>query len=136
GINTDVKLVNASINSPSTNIKLNESNLNFTGTLPNGALPEGRGKLEFRNIVLDNQGTTSNLHADINTRTIAETLYIDKGFIRGNGNQEISFSGEMTNTLNENRTLKLEFPEVIMPDAAQLLSPLVPEAFREFKTSG
>lgn len=136
GINTDVKLVNASINSPSTNIKLNESNLNFTGTLPNGGLPEGRGKLELKNIVLENQGTTSKLQADIKTRTIAETLYIDKGFIRGNDNQEISFSGEMTNTLNENRTLKLQFPEVIMSDAAQLLSPLMPEAFREFKTSG
>lgn len=136
GINTDIKLVNASINSPGTNIKLNETNLNFTGTLPIGALPEGDGKLELKNIVLENQGAKSNLHAEINTRTIAETLFINKGFIRGNNNQEISFSGEMTNTLNENRMLKLQFPEVVMSDAAQLLSPLMPEAFREFKTSG
>lgn len=136
GINTDVKLVNASIESPGTNIKLNKSNLKFAGTLPNGALPEGRGKLELENIVLENQGTTSNLHAEIDTRTISETLYIDKGFIKGNDNQEISFSGEMVNTLNENRTLKLQFPEVPISDAAGLLSPLMPEAFREFKTSG
>ena len=136
GINTDLKLVNASIQSPGTNIKLNESNLNFTGTLPNGALPEGDGKLEFENIVLENQGTTSKLNAAINTRTIAETLYIDKGFIKGNDNQEISFSGEMVNTFNENRALKLKFPEVAISAATGLLSPLMPEAFREFKTSG
>lgn len=136
GINTDLKLVNASIESPSTNIKLNQSKLKFLGTLPNGGLPEGDGTLELGNVILDNQGTTSKLNAEINTKTIAETLYIEKGFIEGNGNQEIRFSGRLTNTLNENRMLELEFPEVPISDAVAMLSPLMPEAMREFKTSG
>ncbi|GJM15704.1 MAG: hypothetical protein DHS20C13_10310 [Thermodesulfobacteriota bacterium] len=136
GIKTDLKLVNASIQSAGTTIKLNESDLNFTGTLPNSALPEGDGQLKLKNVVLENQGITSTLLANINAKTIAETLYIEEGFIKGNSNQEIRFSGEMDNSLNENRTLKLAFPDVVISDAVGLLSPLIPDDFREFKTRG
>ncbi len=136
GIETKLKLVNASIESAGTTIRLNESNFDFSGTLPNGALPEGSGNLELKNIILDNEGVASKLGASISTRTIAETLYIDKGFIKGNGNQEIGFSGEMDNSLNENRALKLTFPEVVISDAVALLTPVIPENFRDFKTKG
>jgi len=136
GVLVDLKLLNASIESETATVKLSESNLNFSGTLPNGSLPEGRGKLELKNIILENNGVSTKLDSTIDTRTIAETLFIDKGFIKGNGNQEISFSGEMENSLNENRTLKLTFPEVVISDALGLLSPLIPADFREFKTRG
>ncbi len=136
GIKTDVKLVNASIQSAGTTIKLNESNLEFLGTLPNGSLPEGNANIEFKNLILQNGEHSSSLAANLKTKTIDETLYIEEGFIKGNSNQEICFSGEMENSLNENRTLKLTFPEVVIPDAVGLLSPLIPDDFREFKTRG
>jgi hypothetical protein len=136
GIDADLKLLHASIDSDGLSIKLNESGLNFSGTLPNDSLPEGMGNLEFKSLGIEKEGVTSTLQANIKTRTVAETLYIEKGFIKGKTNQEIGFSGEMDNSLNENRTLKVNFPEVAVSDAIEILSPFVPEEFRNAKTRG
>ncbi len=136
GIEVGLKLLNASINSAATIIKLNQSDLNFSGTLPNGSLPEGQSKLELKNIVLENKEVSTKLNASINARTVAETLYLDQGFIKDINNKTINFSGQMTNSLNENRTLELKFPEVPIAEALGMLSPLVPPDFRGFKTSG
>ncbi len=135
GINVRLNLQDALVKSDTIDLKLNESNLTFSGNLPNGALPEGQSKLELKNVVLDNNGASSTLNVNLAANTVAETLYIDQGFIRGN-NKEISFSGEMINSLDENRTLTLNFPQVAISDALVLLSPLVPRDFREFKTQG
>ncbi len=135
GIEVDLKLIDALVSMDTLNVKLNESNLTFSGNLPNGALPEGRSNLELKNVVLDNNGVSSTLNSSISASTAAETLYIDQGFIRGN-NKEISFSGEMINSLDENRTLTLKFPQVAISDALVLLSPIIPQDFREFKTQG
>jgi hypothetical protein len=136
GIVADLKLINALTEAGSTTIKLSEASLSFSGALPNGSLPEGKGKLELKNIMLENEGATSKLNSTLNTRTIAETLYIDEGFITDSANKKISFSGKMDNSLNENRTLNLSFPDVAVSDAFGILSPLVPRDFREFKSSG
>ena len=136
GVDTDLKLLNASINSDSSNIKLPETILNFKGTLPNESLPEGQGNLEFKNLKINKQGVTSLLQANIKTRTVAETLYIDQGFIRGKSNQEISFTGEMNNSLNENRRLQLNIREFPISESLAVLSPFVPEDFRNGKTQG
>lgn len=136
GIEVGLKLLGASINSGATNIKLNQTDLNFSGTLPNSSLPEGQSKLELKNIVLENKEVSTKLNASINARTVAETLYLDQGFIKDINNKTINFSGQMTNSLNENRTLELKFPEVPIAEALGMLSPLVPPDFRGFKTSG
>jgi len=136
GIDADLKLLNASIDSEGLSIKLNESDLHFSGTLPNGSLPEGMGNFEFNNLSIEKEGATSTLQANIKTRTVAETLYIEEGFIKGNSNQEIRFSGDMDNSLNEDRTLKVNFPEVAVSDAIGVLSPFVTEEFRNAKTKG
>ena len=136
GIDADLKLLHASIDSDGLSIKLNESDLHFSGTLPNGSLPEGTGNLGFKSISMEKEGVTSTLQANIKTRMVAETLYIEKGFIKGKTNQEIGFSGEMNNSLNENRTLKVNFPEVSVSDAIGVLSPFVPQEFRNAKSKG
>lgn len=136
GIETNLKLINASIDSDSLEIALPVTNLSFSGTLPNGGLPEGKAKLSLNTFVLQNESHSSKLNANIETETVAETLYIKEGFIRGINNEIISFTGEMNNSLNENRSLQLSFPEVQIPNALGILSPLVPEPIRDFKTSG
>jgi len=136
GIDADLKLLHASIDSDGLSIKLNESDLHFSGTLPNGSLPEGMGNLGFKSISIEKEGVTSTLQANIKTRMVAETLYIEKGFIKGKTNQKIGFSGEMDNSLNENRTLKVNFPEVDVSDAIGILSPFVPQEFRNAKSKG
>ena len=136
GIYADLKLLNASIDSDGLSIKLNKSDLHFSGTLPNDSLPEGTGNLEFENLSIEKDGITSTLKANIKTRAVAETLYIEQGFIKVDTDQEIGFSGEMDNSLNENRTLKVNFPEVAVSDAIGVLSPFVPEEFRNARTKG
>ena len=136
GIDADLKLLHASIDSDGLSIKLNESDLHFSGTLPDDSLPEGTGSLEFKNLSIEKEGVTSTLQANIKTRAVAETLYIEQGFITSNSNQEIGFSGEMDNSLNENRTLKINFPEVDVSQTMGVLSPFVPEEFRKAKING
>lgn len=136
GIDADLKLLHASIDSDGLSIKLNESDLHFSGTLPNSSLPEGMGNLEFKNLIMEKEGVTSTLHANIKTRAVAETLYIEQGFIKGNSNQEIGFSGEMNNSLNENRTLKINIPEVDVSDVIGVFSPFIPVEFRNAKANG
>ena len=136
GIDVALKLLNASTTSGSLNIKMPLSDLTFTGTLPNGSLPEGKSNVALKNIVLENNDVSTKLNATIEAHTVAETLYIDRGFIKDINNQTINFSGEMTNSLSENRTLNLKFPEVPIAEALGMLSPLVPSDFRSFKTKG
>ncbi len=136
GIDVALKLINASTNSDSLNIKMPLSELTFTGTLPNGSLPEGNSNVVLKNVVLENNDVSTKLNASIDARTVAETLYIDRGLIKDINNQTINFTGEMTNSLSENRTLSLKFPEVPIAEALGILSPLVPSDFRSFKTKG
>ncbi len=136
GIDTDLKLLHALIDSDGLSIKLNESDLHFSGTLPNDSLPEGVGNLEFKNIGIEKEGITSTLKANIKARTVAETLYIEKGFIKGSADQEIGFTAEMDNSLNEARTLRVNFPEVAVSDAIGVLSPFIAEEFRNAKSMG
>lgn len=136
GINTNLTLLNADTESGGTSIKLTETNLNFSGTLPSSSLPEGEGSLELNNIIIENEGTQSKLNTRLKTRTIAETLYIEEGFIEDSVTKKISFTGKMDNSLNENRSLNLKFPEVAISDAMGMLSPFVPADFRHFTSRG
>ena len=136
GIEVALKLLNASASSDSLVVKMPLSELTFSGTLPNGSLPEGNSNLVLKNIVLENNDVSTKLNSNIKARTVAETLYVDQGFIRDINNQSIKFTGQMTDSLNENRTLELKFPEVPIQEALGMLSPLVPGDFRSFKSKG
>lgn len=136
GIVTNLKLLNATAESGGTSIKLSETNLNFSGTLPSSSLPEGEGNLELKNIILENEGAQSKLNTRLKTRTFAETLYIEQGFIEDSVTKKISFTGKMDNSLNENRSLNLKFPEVAISDAMGMLSPFIPTDFRHFTSKG
>lgn len=133
---TDLSLQNAAYNSQDMEVKLGRIDANFSGTLPDGSLPEGAGKLRFSNIAVDKSGVQTLVSGSTDIRTSCETLFIDNGFIRDKDNEALKFSGEMVNTLSDNRKLHMDIPEFSIPDAIKFFRPLMPPALAGATTDG
>ncbi len=133
---TDLALQNASLDSGGLSVNAGRSDLYFSGTLPDGSLPEGTGKLEFSNLRIKKEDAESTLNGAVNVRTSGETLLIEEGFIRNRDSGEMKFSGEMVDTLREDRRLELDFPDLSIPDAVRFFNPFMPAVMRDSKTEG
>ncbi|MEQ9617651.1 MAG: hypothetical protein RIG61_00575 [Deltaproteobacteria bacterium] len=136
GIVTDLSLHGASVKSGDSQISLSRSDFYFSGTLPDGSLPAGKGKLELKEISLGDKDADSTIDGAVEFRTAGETLSIDNGFIGNKESGEIVFSGEMKNSLSEERRLELAFPGVALSSAVTLLRPFMPQDFRNGQASG
>lgn len=133
---TKLALQDASTTSGALGVNMGRSDMYFSGTLPNDSLPEGTGKLKFDNLRINKEGAESTLNVAVNIHTSGETLFIDEGFIRNRDSGEMKFSGEMKDSLKENRSLELDFPEFPISDAVKFFSPFMPAALRDSKTDG
>ncbi|MFI5322858.1 MAG: hypothetical protein ACHQ6U_04865 [Thermodesulfobacteriota bacterium] len=131
-----LELENASLKSGDLNAVLGKAALDFAGTLPGNSLPEGSGKFMFENLNLKRQGLDVVYGGSLTTRTSGETLFIEDGFIRNEGRNELIFSGEMDNSLSSQRRLEITFPEFAITDAVKFLSPFMPGAFKEGRVGG
>jgi len=133
---TDLLLRNAAYNFQDMDMKLGRIEANFSGALPDGALPEGAGKLEFGNITVDKSGVETLVSGSTDVRMSGETLFIDNGFIRDKDNEALKFSGEMVNTLSDKRKLHMDVQQFSIPDAMKFFRPLMPPALAGATTEG
>ena len=117
-------------------INIARTEFDFTGLLPESSLPEGTGEVKLDGITVTKDGKRYSYRAGLSGKTEGETLSIEKGFISDKDAKELTFTGKMVDSLNENRQLRLNMPGIQIPTAISVLGPFVPAALSQAKTRG
>ncbi len=133
GLDTYITLSNVAVNPK---IDAGNTRFNFKGTVPYGELPQGNYSLNMSNIKLTGESASKTISATISGSSKNETITIDSGLIRGEGNSLIKFKGNLMDLLTDNKKAEFNSSNIPIDAAVNTLGPLLPNTITQSKLSG
>jgi hypothetical protein len=116
-------------------LTLGRVSIDYKGELGKGPLPKGSGMVILGNLGIRKDDKASSFSGRIELKTIGETFIIENGFIEDKGRGRVPFSARMEDSLNGNRRLNLNLPDIRLELVKKVLAPILPDVISsgEFK---
>ncbi|HEY7534876.1 MAG TPA: hypothetical protein VH878_02895, partial [Thermodesulfobacteriota bacterium] len=137
-LSSEIEVENAVIPLDKFTLSLGKASIEYKGELGQGHLPEGRGTVKLSDLKVGKDHETFSVSSQLELKTVGETFIIENGFIEDKGRAKIPFSVRIDNSLNENRILHINIPDIPLAVAYKIVAPLLPKVISdgEFRGNG